>query len=301
LSFARVDTLNEVKKTQIPLVPVPFNRAKMIGERFRNIGGYLARPQMETYLRQAEIEMNAAEFMGVAIFTGIFYGLLAAVLVTALAYSSHTSILFGPLAGLLVFLVAAGSVSTYPRLVVIRTAKATDREMLGAMRHLLIEVRSGVPLFNGMVGITRGYGRVSQEFDRVVRDINAGAKEMDALNRAAERNTSMFFRRAVWQIVNAMRSGSDIGDTMEAITDSFTKSQAVRIRQYGQELNPWTMMYMIIAVIVPSLGITFLIVLSSFAGITIPPLVFPLIIVFLILFQVFFMGFIKNKRPNVTV
>lgn len=274
-----------------------------MGERFRGIGSLLVGPNsyLPSHLKQAGIDTSAQAYAGLAIFTATVYGVLVSALVTAMSYRYGVPLEIGPSLGLIVFVATLLLVFHYPRLVVINIAKSTDREMLAAMRHLMIEVRSGVPLFQAMIGLTKGYGQVSVEFDTIVKDINAGTKEIDALNRAAERNTSLFFRRAIWQLVNSMRAGSDIGDTMEAITDSFAKMQAVRIRHYGQELNPWTMMYMIIAVIVPSLGITFLVVLSTFSGLAIPPLIFPIIIIGIIVFQYVFMGFIKTKRPNITV
>ena len=56
-------------------------------------------------------------------------------------------------------------------------------------------------------------------------------------------------------------------------------------------------MYMLVAVIMPTLGITFLIILTSFSGLQIPLVIFPVIIVVLAIFQYFYMGMIKTKRP----
>ena len=131
--------------------------------------------------------------------------------------------------------------------------------------------------------------------------MTGGLDEITALNKISERNPSLYFRRALWQIVNALKAGSDIGDTLETITDDFSQKQITEIKNYGQQLNPWTMMYMIVAVIIPSLGLTFLIILSSFSGISIPKMIFPLIFIGLLLFQVFFIGFVKNKRPSVVI
>ena len=172
-----------------------------------------------------------------------------------------------------------------------------ERDLLGALNHMYIELKSGVTLFNSMVGLTDGYGEVSEEFKKIVKDINAGISEMTALDNASRRNPSLSFRRALWQIINSLRSGSNIAKSLETIVDVMVKDQIIAIRRYGQELNPYTMMYMLAAVIMPSMGITFLIILSSFAGIVIPNLIFPLILLFLIFFQIFYLGIIKVKRP----
>lgn len=175
-----------------------------------------------------------------------------------------------------------------------------EENLLFAMRHLLIEVRSGISLFEAMVGVSSGYGEVSSEFKKIVKEINAGKDQTEALNNAAKRNPSLYFRRGLWQLVNAIRGGADIGETLEAITDNFAKKESTEIKEYGQQLNPFTMIYMIVGVILPSLGITFLIILSSFLGINIPKLIFPAILIGLALFQFFFLGFIKTKRPSIS-
>jgi len=174
-----------------------------------------------------------------------------------------------------------------------------EKNLVPALRHLLIEVKSGVPLFNAMAGITKGYGEVSQEFKRIIKDINTGAKEVDALNDSVQRNPSFAFRRGLWQISNAITSGADIGDALKAIIEDLTKEQITAIRRYGQELNPWTMIYMVAAVIIPSLGVTFLVVISAFSGALIPKIIYPMIAGFLLCFQLFFMNFVKSKRPAV--
>jgi flagellar protein FlaJ len=187
----------------------------------------------------------------------------------------------------------------YPRIVAKRRMRELEKNLVPALRHLLIEVKSGVPLFNAMAGITKGYGEVSIEFKHIIKDINTGAKEVDALNDAVKRNPSFSFRRGLWQISNAITSGADIGDALQAIIDDLTKEQITAIRRYGQELNPWTMIYMVAAVIIPSLGVTFLVVISAFSGAIIPKIIYPMIAAFLLGFQLFFMNFVKSKRPSV--
>jgi hypothetical protein len=94
--------------------------------------------------------------------------------------------------------------------------------------------------------------------------------------------------------------GSDIAISLSDMIDELSKEKMDDIRRYGQELNPWTMMYMMLAVVIPSLGITIAAIILSFLNISMPKnLVLPGVIVFLILFQVFFINFVKSRRPVV--
>ena len=165
------------------------------------------------------------------------------------------------------------------------------------MQHILIEIKSGVPLFNALIGVTDGYGEVSDEFRIVVKEINAGISEIKALERASLRNPSLHFRRVIVADNQCDEGRQQRGIRPGAIVDTLIQEQMIAIRKYGQELSPFTLMYMLIAVIMPTLGITFLIILSSFAGIKIPDIMFPMILLVLAIFQYFYMGIIKTKRP----
>ena len=97
-----------------------------------------------------------------------------------------------------------------------------------------------------------------------------------------------------------MRSGSDIGENLECVINALSKEQLVQIREYKSVLNPLSMMYMMIAVIIPSLGITVMIIVSTFPGMGQlgNPTTFWGLLGGVVLMQFFFMGIIRSKRPN---
>jgi flagellar protein FlaJ len=288
----------------IPFVPVPLKKAIKHGRVFLGIGNGIAKafPSLKLDLYQAEIDVQPREYGSVIAFTSAFY----------LIVLFGLTFFIGTVVGrpdLLISSLVGGSFSlfvffyliTYPKLIAHRRMRKLERNLINALSHMMIEVRSGIPLFNALVGVSEDYGEVSEEFKNVVEQINAGTSEADALEESSRKNPSLYFRRAVWQIVNALRAGSDIAQSLQAIIDVLIREQMLNIRKYGQELSPLTMMYMLFAVIVPSLGITFLIIISSFSGITIPKILLPLIVFVLVVFQFFYMGIIKTKRPVMEV
>lgn len=289
---------------KIPLIPIPLKKALIVSKKFRWISQSLIRamPGLKRDLYQSEIDIHPIDYVGVALFTAFFYSIIMGSVVTlsSLVFM-ETPDPMGILIGIMFFFISFYFIILYPKVIVKKRVKMLEKNLLFALRHILIEIKSGIPLFNSLVGVSSGYGELSNEFMKIVKNINAGKSQIESLNDASERNPSLYFRRALWQIVNAIKAGSDIGNTLEVITNDLADDQLNQIKSYGQELNPWTMMYMIVAVIAPSLGVTFLIILSSFSGITIPKMIFPGILLGLFLFQVFFIGFIKSKRPAIAV
>ncbi len=189
-----------------------------------------------------------------------------------------------------------------PKMLVNRKVREIDKDLLFALRHLLVKVRSGVGLFDGMRGIARGnYGEVSNEFRKIVVEISSGKSEGMVLENAAYKNPSQYFRRAIWQIASSMKAGADVSSTLSVVVVNLSQDQRILIRKYGAELNPFALVYMMTTVIMPTLGITFLIILSSFTGIPISNEIFYAIFGFLCIFQYMFMGMIKTRRPAVDV
>jgi flagellar protein FlaJ len=133
----------------------------------------------------------------------------------------------------------------------------------------------------------------------MVNKISGGVPELDALADTTRQNPSFQFRKVLWQISNALKVGSDVGDSLSSLLAELEKEKIDQIHKYGQELSPWTMVYMLAAVVVPSLGVTMLIVLSSFLSISLPMFLLPFLLVVNLGFQLFFMNFISTRRPIV--
>ena len=285
----------------IPFVPFPLHVALKESKVFERVGNALAKatPSLKIHLYQAKMKFHPKEYASLVILTTVFYFVVLGPMVFIVGFFTGKIDFFLPL-------VVSTSFSffvffylmRYPQLMAVRRMRRLERDLLNALQHILIEIKSGVPLFNSLIGVSEEYGEISEEFKIIVTEINAGLSEIEAFQRASLRNPSLHFRRAIWQLTNAMKAGSDISSAVESIVKNMVSEQIVEIRKYGQELNPFTLMYMLFSVIMPTLGITFLIILSSFSGLKIPEYLFALIIMFLGMFQYFYMGIIKTKRST---
>ncbi|MBN1923716.1 MAG: type II secretion system F family protein, partial [Nanoarchaeota archaeon] len=185
-----------------------------------------------------------------------------------------------------------------PKLQLLKRGKEIDVSLLFALRHMLIKVKSGIPLFDSMVGIAYGdYGVVSSEFKKMIRDIEGGTNEIVALEKIGFHNPSSFFRRFVWQMTNSLRAGTDVAKTLEVIVKSIEDERYLEVKAFGSRLSPIALMYIMFTIIVPALGTTFLTVFSSFFGGAIPEYVFYFIPVILLFSNLLFMNIIGSTRP----
>jgi flagellar protein FlaJ len=292
-------------KDKIPFLPISSTKAKIIARHYLGWGEGFAKVfrSLDWELEHSRFGYEPREWAAIAFYSLLMYffvlfDVMFIILLIAGVFILRAlvfSFLVGMGVGFAVFLFQI----FYPKLFLSRKVKDIEKNLPFALHHLLIHIRSGVPLFNSLVSISRaGYGLLSKEFQRSVIEINTGVSEIAALELLARDNPSIYFRRVMWQIVNAMKSGADIGTTLKEIVDNLVIEQRTSIKKYGAELNPMALFYMILVVIFPTLGIIFILVLFSFVGAIMDiKLILMGILLFLIVFQFMFIGMIKSRRP----
>jgi flagellar protein FlaJ len=271
-----------------PLMPVAQSLRKIV-------------PNINRDLTRARMDVDPERFLASAVLRGVQVGsaLAGGLFVLGLNIDSRT-LMIGSVAGFpLIFMFGFFTFANYPKIKSKRISRQLEKDLPYALRHMLIEVRSGISLYEAMVSVSEDYGEASEEFNRIVKDINGGKPQIKALEDSIVRNPSTMYRRAMWQMINALKSGTDISNTLETLVDAMVKQQKLQVKRYGKELNPYVLMYLMIAVIVPSLGVTFMIVLSTFTGMGLSNFMSFQILGGLILFQIFFLNFVKSKRPEV--
>ncbi len=269
-------------------------------QRIGNVASTLY-PHLGEELIHVESDWNAKQYMArVLVATFFNFLILLGGGLFLLEITKNNDLLWqAPLAALFIGVVSFATIVNYPELIARKRARKIDNELSPAMRQLLIQVKSGVPLFDGMASICTGYGYTSEEFRRMVKRINGGIPIQITFEEASNRTPSKQLRRILWHLSNALKVGTDVGVALQEIISDLTKERIDDIRRYGQELSPWTMIYMLAAIIVPSLGITMMLVIVSFLGVDMPPIFFAFVLLFLLGFQIFFMDFVKSRRPAI--
>jgi len=258
-------------------------------------------PKIERQLRTAQMDEAPEEYLADALVRSFKLSVPIAASIFWISMNLQREMMktLSPLFGVIVFFMSFLTFASIPN---IRTKKRTrklEKDLPYALRDILIQIESGIPLYQAMQSATSGYGEMSEELKRILRDIDGGKSMTKALEESIVRNPSERYRRSLWQLTNAIKSGTDITRTMNSIVDSIIKEQKIEIEKYGEELNPYILVYLLVAVIGPALGITGIIVISSFTGTSIGTRLYIGILFGLVVVQIFFLNLIKSQRPEV--
>ncbi|RLG11309.1 hypothetical protein DRN69_07920 [Candidatus Pacearchaeota archaeon] len=287
-------------------IPFTFSSPEVLKNKVKHFSKLFARgrhEKLKEYLRNLDVNLSPAEYLGICFRTFLFNFFIILIIATSIlgllkiknfyVYGLGISLLFS-------FFVFFNQ-RNYPRVYNLKKTRDIEKNLMPALQDMLVQLESGVPIFEILVNISNaGYGFISYEFKKAVREINSGISHIDALEHLVKRNSSPYFKRVLWQLSNGLRSGSDMGIVIKDSINNLAKEQAIQIQSYGSKLNPLVMFYMLATVILPSLGLTFLTIIASMLGLSgkLIQLLFVAIFVFVVLIQIMFLGLIKMRRPS---
>ncbi len=206
-----------------------------------------------------------------------------------------------PIAFIVILILAFNFAFLKLRAKIIQRQREIDREVLFVGQYLLIKLYSGKPLLNSLIDTSKSYGVASKYMKEIVNDISTGSSLEKALQNAMVNSPSEKFRKILFHVNNALKLGIDVTKPLSSVLEEITKEQALEIERYGKKLNTVVIFYIIAAVVIPSIGMTIFIVLSSFINFAVGTSHFVIVLLFMILIQFLFISISRIIRPTVNL
>jgi len=258
-------------------------------------------PALKLKLRQAGIPDKPDVFVRKTFFSA-FYLTTGLVILFAVMVAKHRSLMQGLIiATPVLFVLMFFYFMKLPDVRIMRKKREINQEIIYAGRFLIVELKSGVLLYDALKNVAESYRVIGKYFREVITSVDMGTTLEDALVEAIEMTPSEHMRRVLWQILNALNTGADVADSLSAVIEQVTREQSIEINAYAKKLNPIAMFYMMIAVILPSLGIVLLVIVSSFFAIELDLTILLIMAVAFGILQLAFLTIIKASRPAVGI
>lgn len=297
----------EPASTKPPLMMIPINLGLKLFLPIRPLCFRLRKffPNLRSELDESGIRVEDFEYIGLAIINILFFVFLFFGLLFVLEFRVQEKALLPALGEAALYAAGVGlligyALFTYPRIMGGKKAEEINKNLVFALRDILMQVTSGVPLYRAMVNVgNAGYGQVSHEFEIVSKRINTGTPVDIALTRLAENSRSEYLKRVIWQLVNTIKAGSSLKAALRIIVNDLTLDQRSKIRDYAHELNLWSLVYMIFAVAIPTIGTVMMVIMSAFMGLGLGPTAFIAFQVLCLAIQYALITLIKSRRPMV--
>jgi len=188
----------------------------------------------------------------------------------------------------------------YVDMKIILIKKKIDEEIIFAGRFLIIELESGVPITKAFENLEKNYEYVGAYFGDIINKAYLGTTLEDAINDTIINTPSPNLRKILWQVLNSLKTGADIGPALNSVIDQIVKEQQIAVKDYGKKLNPFAMFYLMVSVIVPSLGTTMIVVVATFMDLSIKLPFLLALAGFIGFIQFMFMSIVKSTRPPIS-
>lgn len=288
---------------RVPFI-VPEAVSAFLSRPLSSIAAYFSRlfPDLNSSLKANSSDMDSVKYVRISVFNAFVFGLVFCFLFYFISLRldavEFIRIWGSALTFFIIFVMYLSYLMLFPAWTLHRKAEDIDANLLFAIRHLVVQTSAGVPLFDALSSASSGYGRVSEDFGRVVTEVNGGRELAQALESSAERSPSLYYRRIMWQIANSTRAGYATKEILSDLLNYLTQDQMSKLKKFGSELNILSIFYLSMCIILPTFGLVFVIIMSSFSLILPNAQTLALIIFLVSVFNLLFLGMIKSRRPT---
>ena len=154
----------------------------------------------------------------------------------------------------------------YVDVLIRKYGRELDGDLLFISEYFLVTLESGLPLGNAIKRISYLDRPGGKFFKRVYTDFKTGKDLERAIDEAAQYSASEDLKILLKRLQDSLNIGVDLKQVLTNFVEEASNKKILEIQAYSKKLNPIVMLYLLLGIVVPSLGVTFLIVGISLAA-----------------------------------
>jgi hypothetical protein len=245
----------------------------------------LKNPSLNLKLKKAYSKKTPRQYIEQTIQLSFFFTIAITILYFSIVIKIDKSLLlYIPLIIIGFFYLSYTFFFSYIDVSISKVARSQDNDLLFILEFFLINLTSGNPMGIAIEHLSKLNKKTSKFFKRINLQLKTGEDIQLALKNSIDYCASNELKTFLKKLSDSMEVGINLEKTITLlIKDSITKKN-IRIKNYSKKINPLITMYLIIGIVLPSLGITFFIIGATIMQITPYFLGVILVIIFLILF-----------------
>jgi pilus assembly protein TadC len=213
-------------------------------------------------------------------------------------FTSQTFIAFA--IGIYIFVFVLSFGLAWPKAKIIDISKNIDRDLSFMLKDMLIQLKSGILLYDSLVSASQAdYGLASKKLREVVKKINQGYNERVAMQEIALTIKSDLMKQTLWRIISSLRIGGNVLYLLDAINKTLSEYKEREMKRYIEVVNISLVGFLLIGVVIPSIAIIAGVMVSSILGFTFSSIFLIGVFALALITQVFIIGYIITSKPAV--
>lgn len=260
-------------------------------------------PQLKLKLKQAGSKMTPHQYMHQTIsMTAMSILVIAALIFMVFNEDIIMTLILEAIAIIVLTPFAFKFWIGYVDVQIAKYGRELDRDLLFVSEYLLVTLESGLPLGNAIKQLSSLDRPGGKFFKRIYTDFKTGKDLEKALEDAAQYSASSSLKILLKRLRDSLNIGVDLTKVLNNFVEESSEKKILEIKAYSKKLNPIVMLYLLFGIVVPSLGVTFLIIGISIAAPGSPELLkYILVFIFMIMFTFQYFAYSTFKFSRSTL
>ena len=255
-----IQTIEELREVRSKLIKFLAGLYLKLGAILKPVAAAISKfPEFEMlsfYLYSANMHYSSKQYLALTVSA-------SAIAFVAAAFASAATMMYlripivtmafaTVLISIIVFAVSVVIMFMVPKQRALARGNAVSLELPFALRHMSTEIRAGIGLFRTIQAIASSdYGALSDEFARVITEVEEGVDTQEALKHLALRTQSKALRSALIHIVRALKTGGNLSESMNQIAEDVSFSLRISVGEFGQRMNFFGVIFIFAAIVLP--------------------------------------------------
>jgi len=189
----------------------------------------------------------------------------------------------------------------YIDVMIAKKGRELDGDLFYVSEYFLVSLESGLPLGNAIRELSKLDRPGAKFFKKIYTEFQTGKDLEGALEEGAKNCASELMKVLLKRLKDSLNIGVDLKGVLENFIEEAAEKKIIEIRAYSKKLNPLVMMYLLLGIVVPSLGVTFFMLGATFIGITPTGLKLILFVIFLLMLVFQYIAYSGFKFSKATI
>jgi flagellar protein FlaJ len=258
-------------------------------------------PKLKLKLKKANSKLSPLQYVHQSIMMTIGSVIALIVIMYPFTKSNPTYMIFGALGMILFSPVVYKFWFSYVDVLIQKYGRELEGDLLFVSEYLLVSLESGLPIGNSIENLSKIDRPGGKFFKRIYTEFKTGKSFEDAFDEGSRFAPVESAKNLIKRLKDSLEIGVDLKGVLVSFIEESSEKKLMEVKSFSKKLNPIIMMYLLLGIVLPSLGVTFLILGITMLDSAPELLRIILIFIFLLMFAFQYLSYTSFKFSRSTI